>query len=361
MDTLSARSMERPLPFAYARPWPFADQLDLKRYPALSGARAFSVGKLADIRRGLEGVGQAAPVVETIALVGSLGRLEAHHDSDFDIVVVTSDDVSPDSERAQQARDAVFARVAATGFRKPQRWDIYSEPASKRLLCNPADLGSLDESPSVFGKRIQLLLEAQPVYGDTSFRELQRSVLDWYATGFVSKSPQAEWVYLLNDLIRYFRSYAAWQQFKLLSEPASTWLSRIAKMKHSRVLTYAGLLLLLGECSTERDNKVDWLSEHLALTPLERIAFVYQNSKEEDGLGRIVEAYERFLAVWIDPQARKALMEGSPTSLAELPPTDKQVYEEISHAADDLKDELVRFILARRERWSPAFFRYLWF
>ncbi len=204
------------------------------------------------------------------------------------------------------------------------------------------------------------MLDAQPVYGHGSFRELQRSVLEWYATGFLAQDPWAEWVYLINDLMRYFRSYAAWQQFELKHEANSSWYSRIAKLQHSRTLTYAALLLLLGECSRERGDKIGWLAAKLSLTPVERIAFVYQQAGD-GGFEQLIAAYERFAEVWNDPAARQFLLAEGPRTIDDLPPAPTPVSRDLEESAMAIKDELIRFIMARRSAWSQDFFRYLWF
>lgn len=353
-------SMDIPFTFGYSRPWPFSALFELKRCPALFAARAYSCSKLADLRRLLSGSAEQLGPVETVALVGSLGRLEAHGGSDFDVIVVASNDQDLDGEPVRQAMDAVLARLADSGLRQPKAWGIYRQPTTERELCDPNALGSLVESANVFGKRIQLLLDAQPVYGDTAFRELQRSVLQWYATGFVEHDPEAEWVYLLNDLMRYFRSYAAWQQYEFKHEPSSSWYSRIAKLQHSRVLTYAGLLVLLGECSRERSDKIGWLARHLVMTPVERIAFAYLRAQTV-GFDRVMLAYERFAAVWNDPAARQFLLMEGPRSVSELPAPMTPVFTDVLQAAEQMKDELITFISKRSADWSPAFRRYLWF
>jgi hypothetical protein len=352
--------MEIPSSFAYSRPWPFAALFELKRCPALFAARAYSCSKLADLRQRLQRMAAELVPLETVALVGSLGRLEAHSGSDFDVIVVVSNDQPLDGGPVQQAMDVVLARLAASGLRQPKTWGIYRKPTTERELCDPKSLGSLAESPNIFGKRIQLLLDAQPAYGDTAFRELQRSVLHWYATGFVEYDPEAEWVYLLNDLMRYFRSYAAWQQYEFKHEPTSSWYSRIAKLQHSRVLTYAALLVLLGECSRERTDKIGWLARHLVMTPLERIAFVYQRA-QIGGFDRLIVAFERFAAVWNDPATRQFLLTEGPRSVSELPARMTPVFADVLRAAKHMKDELIELVSSRSADWSPAFRRYLWF
>ncbi len=110
----------------------------------------------------------------------------------------------------------------------------------------------------VFGKRLQCLLDSQPLFRPQQFRQLQRRLLDWYSTAFLHEHADKTWTYLLNDLVRYYRSYAAWQQFELKIEHDDSWYIRNAKLRTSRLTMYAGLLLLISECSRQTPSgKVD--------------------------------------------------------------------------------------------------------
>ena len=69
--------------------------------------------------------------------------------------------------------------------------------------------------------------------GDEYFQKLISGVLERYAAGFLIYDQKKEWVYLLNDLIRYFRSYSAWQQFNLSHDSVDSWYMRNTKLRNS--------------------------------------------------------------------------------------------------------------------------------
>jgi hypothetical protein len=213
------------------------------------------------------------------------------------------------------------------------------------------------EEPALFGKRFQLLLDTRPVFGTGAYHRLVRVVLDRYAAGFVADDPHKEWVYLLNDLVRYFRSLCLECQWDF-STGNEGWYIRNAKLRHSRVVMYAGLLFLLGACSQERRDKVGWLLRHLDKTPLERLEWVYEHHGDPH-FPRIATAYDRFLACLEVPANRAALIAAAPPvpPVPEVPP----LYAELHAGSRQLLAELLRFVLARRGEWSEGFFEYLLF
>lgn len=349
-----------PVEYAAERPWPFPAPFDLARWPVLARCRDFSTATLARIREHLADLATRGPDVVTVAVAGSLGRLEAMSHSDCDLMVVVSDEAAADPQRARRALDSVWAMLAPLDLKSPRKWGIFVSPTSRAELCDPAALGNLEESKNVFGKRMQILLDTQPVQAPQALRSLQRAILDWYATAFLARDPKREWTYLLNDLIRYFRSYCAWQQFELKVVEDGSWYVRNAKLRHSRLLAYAGLLLLLGECSGERQDKVGWLLPALGMTPMERIGYVYALHNDERFL-HLLDAVERFTRHIEQPEVRAAFVDKAPRALCEVGPPYIEEFGTPRETAAAILGELVRFVLARRGDWSQRFFEYLLF
>jgi hypothetical protein len=207
---------------------------------------------------------------------------------------------------------------------------------------------------------MQILLDAKPVYGEENFQILVQGLLERYAAGFLIHDQNKEWVYLLNDLIRYLRSYCAWHQFDLTNDPIDSWHMRNAKLRNSRIPMFAALIFLLGECSKEKQDKIGWLREHLSLTPMQRIENVYALNNDS-GFNILIDAYEVFMMGINSPEVRKALVEANPNSLDELREMNIPEYNELHANSDILLKELTRFVLDRRGDWSDAFFEYLIF
>ena len=293
------------------------------------------------------------PIV-TLAAAGSLGRREAHAASDFDLVAIggagpgTAADLAP-----------VFELAAALGLAPPKASGIYRCALPLDELCPPDARGSLDEAPAVFGKRMSLLLDAQPLWAADAFRSLQRDVLAWYAAGVVGQVPDAQWDFLLHDLQRYAHAYAGWQAFKFERDAHDGWLLRQAKLAGSRLLTFAGLLCLLGASSTLGRGKLEWVAEQLALTPLQRLQSVMGGVAPAD-FALLCADYEALHARLCDPVHRAQLVASSPASLSEaLSPAPLQA--EILRLGASLKGRIADFLFARRGEWHPHFFSGLLF
>jgi hypothetical protein len=297
-----------------------------------------------------------APEVLTVGASGSSGRLEAGPRSDADLIVVLAD--GPPTRPRGETMQIVWRLLAPLGLPQPDPAGIFAGPATQEELCGLSSVGRVAEEPAVFGKRIQLLLDTQPVYGDEHYAALLAEVVARYATGFVARDARKGWTYLLNDLVRYFRSLCVLSQWDF-SPAGGGWYWRSAKLRHSRVALYAGLLFLLGECSKERADKVGWLLPRLRLTPLERIASAYL-ANNDPHFARVARPYDRFLARMSDPDTAAALAAAAPRGPEELsaPPP---AYAELHASSRELMGELVRFVLARRDDWGDEFFEHLLF
>jgi hypothetical protein len=326
-------------------------------YPALAAAHAWSCAALGRLSDALAGLARDFPEVATVAASGSLGRREAGPHSDADLIVVLRDAV-PDG-RAAELMERLWDTLAAVGLQRPKPAGIYATPVTVADLGSTATLGQVAEDVPTFGKRMQLLLDARPVFDAEGSAAVQAAVLRRYAAGGVDRDPAAAWAYLLNDLVRYFRALRVRDQWHF-STGKGGWYLRSAKSEHSRVLMYAGFLLLLGEGSKGDADRVGALLRRLPLTPLERVAAVYADNGDPH-FGRVAAAYDRFLALTADPEKRAEISAAAPASAADLRRPAPPVYEELMANASLLRRELVRFVLERRGDWGERFFEMLFF
>lgn len=332
---------------------------DTDKYPTLAQAYRWSVNVLTQMRQYLSDLSTASEVF-AVAVSGSLGRFEGMSHSDCDLIVVVSDAISNDAVRCQQIMQQVWQLLEPLELPLPKAGGIYAKPTSPEQICDHATLGLVADDKNIFGKRMQILLDARPVYQTDNFNSLVQQLLHRYAAGFLIYDQRKEWVYLLNDLIRYFRSYCAWHQFDLSYDAVDSWYMRNAKLNHSRLMMFAALILLLGECSKERRDKIGWLNDHIPLTPMQRIEKVYALNND-DNFAVLLDAYESFMQCMSSSQFRASLIDARPASFDELANMDIPAYEELGASADSIMKELTRFTLARRNDWSEKFFEYLLF
>lgn len=342
-----------PAHYAQGREWGISKALlDLSRYQALADNWKQSRKLLRETKAALT-TGLARTDVLCVGAAGSLGRMEASDLSDADLIVVLKDGVDPTSKAGKAAYDAVWKPLAKKGVKPPNSQGVFAEPTTRAQLLER--IGHGKEELAVLGKRLLLLLETQPVYGARPFDRLIDALVDRYAADYVANDPRKEWTFLLNDLIRYFRSICVHYQSTFDNRVEhDKWVLRNVKLRHSRLIMYAGLLALLGECSKEREDKVKWLKTRLKWTPLERIAAVYE-ANDDWAFFRLAGLYDVFLGRLSDPEVRRSL---------QVDYDDRYTcrdFAELKANSDGLAAELLRFVLARRGEWTDRFFEYLVF
>lgn len=349
-----------PVLHAQARPW-LLESTKIERYHALSANWTGSSNTLSEIRQILKNANLDA-AVKTVAVAGSLGRMEASERSDCDLIIVLSDDIAlkdDNGNRTEQSMSyyhAVWTALESLSLEKPKPTGVFAKPTNEHELLS--SMGDASEGMEVFGKRLLLLLESQPVLASESYEKLIDAIVHRYARGYVEQDSTKEWTFLLNDLIRYFRAICVNYQWSFDNE-TEKWPLRNIKLRHSRLVMYGGLLFLLGEASKIRQDKVMWLRSRLAMTPLERMAWVYE-SNQDWSFHRVAGLYDVFLSRISDAGTRQSL-NVDPGDPAYGNRFDNPPYAALKANSDALMAEFIRFVFARRGAWSERFFEYLIF
>jgi len=294
--------------------------------------------------------GRLHPAITTVYVCGSLGRMEQVTSSDADLVVIVDNDLDPNSPGAVAARDSVWQELIEVGLPRPKASGVFASVDTAARLCDPSTRGVIDEDMGVFGRRFQMLLDSQPIYAPNTFRELQSAVLDRYASDHVAQDAGRPWSYLLSDLIRYWRSLRVRTQW---IEAAGEWRIINTKLRHSRLINYAGLLLLLGECS-KRPDAVDWLKLRMPWTALERVAAAF-TAYDDSSINEIVTAYDRFLSAMNDETTLTALNDSSTKTL------ETAEYLKLKSNSDAMLRSLLGFVMRRTGDWPERFYECLIF
>ncbi len=316
----------------------------------LAEARRFSLNKMAEIQSTLTEVGWDS--LETVFMAGSLGRLEAHPDSDFDCAIIARSG-GPHSQLERQV-NALFRALSQCALKLPKADGIYRQPTSVEALLDPAMRGALGEEPAVFGKRMQCLLDARPVLHVDRFQSLRRKILRWYVGGHENSAGNFDFGLLLDDLCRYRHAYRAWQMFKFEHSETDSWALRQAKLGGSRVLTFAGLLFLLG-ASTAQSDPWTWVETRLDLTPLERLEET-MCPVSPARFARVAQASECIHRELSSAFRRGRLLREGPTSAETLGRWDTAAGTDLLEALEIVRAELTAFLLEQASRWDPRFF-----
>lgn len=328
---------------------PQGEQIDLRPYPVIAASWENTQRRLTSLTNALTAALAALPQADDycVAAAGSFGRMEASETSDLDYMVLAAESLG--TELQQKILETIRQVATDNKISLPNPEGVFAQVTDYNDLI--AKAGSKEDTLDSLAQRLLLLMEARPIYNETVFRNAVDLILRKYLS-YLYVDPGKEALFLLNDLIRYFRSICVNYEFNLWREEEK-WVLRNIKLRHSRIVMYAGLLLSVMNASIHK-NKPSYIRDMLPLTPLERIVSVYQ---EVGGRGytRILAIYDTFLRRIQDPEIRGHLQVDYEERHS-LPD-----YREMSVTADALTAELTRFILSQRARWTEAVFEYVLF
>ena len=330
---------------------PCSGALDLAPYPTLQTCRHHSLVLVEHLAASLCARAERLTPLAGVIAAGSIGRLEAGLGSDLDCILITP----PGSHvpgAVSAAVDEIMAVISAAGLRQPKVHGIYRTPVAIDDLCRASSYGDLSESPEIFGKRMQILLDSRALYGAEVLREARRRILQWYWSASRWSGLDHGWEYLARDLIRYANAYTNWQIFKFARTADDSWLLRQLKLRSSRYATWLGLWLPLVYAERAEIDSLDWLAAQLEATPLERIGACLKVHAPED-FQLFLQCYEQILSALQDGTCREALLRGGPDEAQrnfDWDPIVRRAFD----AAQSLRTIVTRCRARHSARNSPA-------
>ena len=289
---------------------PPVSALDLSPYPTLQTCRHNSLVLVEHLTASLAARAEPLRPLSAVIAAGSIGRLEAGLGPDLDsILIIPPGHHAPGAVSA--AVNEIMAFISAAGLRPPKAHGIYRTPVTTEDLCRASSYGDLSESPEIFGKRMQILLDSRALYGAEVLQDARRRILQWYWSASRWSGLDYGWEYLARDLIRYANAYTNWQTFKFERTIDDSWLLRQLKLRSSRYATWLGLWLPLVYAERAEINSLDWLAAQLEATPLERIGACLKVHAPAD-FKMFLQCYEQILSALQDGTCREALLLGGP-------------------------------------------------
>jgi len=316
----------------------------LDRFQGLKKNWDFSRDRLEELSKGLSEELGSMPI--SVVVAGSFGRLDACTESDLDFMLISQDKL----EDEDKITDKVKEVASSCNVKAPNPEGVFS-----RFIIIPKmmeTIGSRDDSLVSLAQRMLLLMESKPIYNESMYR----SAVDQFLTKYlelVKVDPPKEAIFMLNDIIRYFRSICTNYQFNFWREEEK-WVTRNIKLRHSRIIMYAGLLLLVMNASKNRTDKFGYISSKIHLTPIEKIIHIYSDNNDPN-IDRVLGHYDVFLRKMSDPEIRQALQADYDDRYL------NPYYADLKVNSDGLQTELTRFILARKGIWSDLIYEYLIF
>lgn len=320
------------------------ENMDISKFRTMKTNWEFSVATLGKINERLNKSLEDEEI--SVAVAGSYGRLEASPNSDLDFIILSQHEL----EDKEVILNCIKNAVDELSIGLPNPEGVFSEVISVADLVDK--IGSRDDTLECVAQRMLLLMETRPLFNERIYWNVTDQILRKYLE-YVIQDPKKEALFLMNDITRYFRSICVNYQFQFWREQEK-WTLRNVKLRHSRIVLYAGLLLLIMNASKERKDKFAYISTRIHYTPLEKIAFVYADNGDYS-FDKILGIYEVFLKKVTDEKIRNSLQIDYENRYS------NPYYLELKVSADSLRTELTRFIFSMRGIWTDQVLEYLMF
>jgi hypothetical protein len=239
-----------------------------------------------------------------LAVIGSIGRYERTQGSDLDILILTERDTDDpliqdiDKVIADRAQELGFELSNPTGHPK---FGIYQPSVISREIGEDADTNT------TMTVRMCLLLESVAVAGAPAVDACKQLLMDTY----LSKNSLRGSIpprFLLNEVVRFWRSMAVDYEGKMRRRADQGWALRNGKLRTVRKMLYVSGLLPVLECHRFTGEEIlPFLADRFDMRPADRVASTFLEYDLPDDGARALAAYCGFLRVLNDAEERKEL------------------------------------------------------
>ena len=254
------------------------------------------------MRKELQESLQTSPYAErlTVVTTGSYGRREASDLSDLDYYLffdadLPGDEAIPDEQSliAEIVNKHVPGSVGDTGtFGHDAIADF------KEMITN---IGGLQDTNQLMTRRMLFLLEGDWLYNESRFNDYRRRLLGKYLRE--DARPDAIPLFLLNDIIRYYRTITTDLEHKVTTQGKS-WGLRNIKLRFSRKMLYFGGIIVAAELVGQNHQpRIDEAGRLFSMPVIERI----QHLSDADQAREILQIYDGFLADMASEAVRREL------------------------------------------------------
>jgi hypothetical protein len=267
-----------------------------------------------------------------VVLFGSWGRRELTSQSDDDFLVLVD---GPERDEVHPRPFDLRAAVVGGGPREPGTHGGFGETA---FCADLVERIGLDEDLNRnLTRRMLLVLESVSVAGEATHRACFERVLDGYLRDSLHDFHPPR--FFINDLIRYWRTICVDFVGKEREGPEK-WALRNAKLRTSRKLLFASGLLPLLLCHRYRKDEIrPFLIDQFSAPPTDRVAFAFLLAGAIDPGARALRAYDRWLAILDDSDARGQLQDLRREDAKRSP-----VFQEVRRLADELEQGLLALL-----------------
>lgn len=269
--------------------------------PTLSAARSRTAKRLKERRELVSDLRHDDDAA--IVLLGSWGRHEVTGGSDDDYLLLV------DGKRHENVRPTVkqvSSRLSKdrAGARGPGRERTFGTVVFSHDLLNKIGLNR--DTNSNLTQRSLLMLESEWISGRAIHERARRAVIESYLHDTIKdfRPPR----FLLNDLIRYWRTIGVDFVAKVRTRKGQGWGLRNAKLRTSRKLLFASGLLPALSCHELRaDEMAHYLIEQFSMPPADRLAEAFTRYHALAHGTSTLASYDQFLELLDNAAVRAEL------------------------------------------------------
>lgn len=224
---------------------------------------------------------------------GSFARREATSQSDLDYIVITDDE-----ELGQEVLAQFPKFLKRHGIRTPSAGGAFGGITQQDELIK--NVGGRNDDNDSLTKRLLFLMESECLVGDDTYGEIQDKLISVYVKDAITEHQICQ--FLLNDLIRYYRTICVDFEYKTC-ELSKSWGDRNLKLMFSRKLMFfSGILVVAQTAQSTGSHKKAVLKHFFNRTPIERVREICEGRADA-----ALRLYSEFICCIGDEETRRLL------------------------------------------------------
>ena len=249
------------------------------------------------------------PKSACVYATGSVARGEANEHSDLDIFIVDSADESNGELKLSQL-DATLLKADLIRASQIAGFPPFTGDGIHLQVHTVSDIvkktgSAVDDSSNAFTARLLLILESRVIMNEPAHERAKREVIDRYWSDFPQNAASFLPVYLVNDIMRYWKTLCLnYEAGRLGGMPSGyetgSWKRRNQlkniKLKFSRLwMCHSTIAYLLWLSSEGKSVTPEDMSVMMTLTPFERLDAIRKSGAEPEAVGLVIQNYAWFL------------------------------------------------------------------
>lgn len=290
------------------------------------------------------------PPDAALVVFGSLARNEWTSGSDVDWTLLLDTGANPQHYRVAQKIGDILANLKLA---QPGNTGTFGNMTFSHDLIH--QIGGQEDTNINQTRRLLMMLESTAIVGSDVHQRVLRQILQRYVHDGLPVVMSHEKTsldvprFLLNDIVRYWRTMTVDYAKKAWDSPNHKWALRKCKLRLSRKLMFTSGLLMCFACRLNHgqgdthlfdhepteSRLVNMLLKQVSQSPLDRLCNALLQFSNEQTAVHLLGAYDRFLAILNDPNARQTLTQLTPQSA-----TDSSLFVEIEQLGEQFNTAL---------------------